>query len=177
MHPDPGTSRAPYRLYNIGNHKPVELMHLIATLEQALGITAVKELLPMQPGDVPATYADIEDLDARHRLHARPPRSRSGSSGSCAGTGTSGCRSPAERQLLPARVGDQQRPMLGAVFAEPDAVARRYRRHLGLERLWRHPVEAVRLARVRPHGALVAAAEHMHEFVLDQAVARHRPGR
>ena len=60
--PDPGTSRAPYRLYNIGNHQPVELMHLIATLERALGVTAVKELLPMQPGDVPATYADIEDL-------------------------------------------------------------------------------------------------------------------
>ena len=62
MQPDPGTSRAPYRLYNIGNHRPVELMHLIATLERALGVTAVKELLPMQPGDVPATYADIEDL-------------------------------------------------------------------------------------------------------------------
>jgi UDP-glucuronate 4-epimerase len=60
--PDPGTSRAPYRLYNIGNHRPVELIHLIATLEQALGVEAVKELLPMQPGDVPATYADIDDL-------------------------------------------------------------------------------------------------------------------
>ncbi len=60
--PDPGTSRAPYRLYNIGNHRPVELMHLIATLERALGVAAVKELLPMQPGDVPATYADIADL-------------------------------------------------------------------------------------------------------------------
>jgi UDP-glucuronate 4-epimerase len=60
--PDPGTSRAPYRLYNIGNHQPVELMHLIATLERALGVTAIKDLLPMQPGDVAATYADIEDL-------------------------------------------------------------------------------------------------------------------
>jgi UDP-glucuronate 4-epimerase len=60
--PDPGTSRAPYRLYNIGNHRPVELLHLIATLERALGVTALKELLPMQPGDVPATYADIADL-------------------------------------------------------------------------------------------------------------------
>ena len=60
--PDPGTSTAPYRLYNIGNHQPVELLHLIATLEQALGVTAIKQLLPMQPGDVPATYADIEDL-------------------------------------------------------------------------------------------------------------------
>jgi UDP-glucuronate 4-epimerase len=62
MQPDPGTSRAPYRLYNIGNHNPVELLHLIATLERALGITAIKEYLPMQAGDVPATYADIDDL-------------------------------------------------------------------------------------------------------------------
>lgn len=61
-HPDPGTSRAPYRIYNIGNHQPIELLHMIETLERALGVTAVKELLPMQPGDVPATYADIEDL-------------------------------------------------------------------------------------------------------------------
>ena len=60
--PDPGTSRAPYRIYNIGNHRPVELMHLIATLERALGVTAAKEMLPMQPGDVAATYADIADL-------------------------------------------------------------------------------------------------------------------
>src|SRR5690242_20414552 len=60
--PDPGSSTAPYRLYNIGNHNPVELMHLIATLEQALGIKAHKQLLPMQPGDVPATYADIQNL-------------------------------------------------------------------------------------------------------------------
>ena len=61
-HPDPGTSKAPYRLYNIGNHSPVELMHLVQTLERELGITATKELLPMQPGDVRATFADIEDL-------------------------------------------------------------------------------------------------------------------
>jgi UDP-glucuronate 4-epimerase len=60
--PDPGTSRAPYRLFNIGNHQPVELMRLIAVLEEALGVEAQKNLLPMQPGDVPATYADIEDL-------------------------------------------------------------------------------------------------------------------
>ena len=60
--PDPGTSTAPYRLYNIGNHNPVELLHLIATLERALGVTALKDLLPMQPGDVHATYADIQDL-------------------------------------------------------------------------------------------------------------------
>ena len=62
--PDPGTGTAPSRVYNIGNHQPVELMHLIATLEAVLGIEAVKEFLPMQPGDVPATYADIDDLVA-----------------------------------------------------------------------------------------------------------------
>jgi UDP-glucuronate 4-epimerase len=60
--PDPGSSMAPYRLYNIGNHHPVELMHVIGTLERILGITAVKEMQPMQPGDVPATYADVDDL-------------------------------------------------------------------------------------------------------------------
>ena len=60
--PDPGTSRAPYRIYNIGNNQPVELMHLIGTLEKALGKTAEKEMLPIQPGDVPQTYADVDDL-------------------------------------------------------------------------------------------------------------------
>ena len=60
--PDPATSRAPYRIYNIGNNQPVELMHLIETLEQAIGKTAVKRFLPMQAGDVPATYADVDDL-------------------------------------------------------------------------------------------------------------------
>jgi len=60
--PDPGTSRAPYRLYNIGNHNPVELLHLIGLLEQALGRKAERRFLPMQPGDVPATYADVDDL-------------------------------------------------------------------------------------------------------------------
>ena len=60
--PDPGTSAAPYRLYNIGNHNPVELMYLIETIEKALGRTATKNMMPMQMGDVPATYADVEDL-------------------------------------------------------------------------------------------------------------------
>ncbi len=60
--PDPGTSSAPYRLYNIGNSKPVLLTDFIAAIEKALGRTAQQELLPMQPGDVAATYADIEDL-------------------------------------------------------------------------------------------------------------------
>src|SRR5258708_746060 len=60
--PDPATSRGPYRLYNIGNNNPVELMYLIETLEKALGKEAEKNMLPMQPGDVPATYADVEAL-------------------------------------------------------------------------------------------------------------------
>jgi len=60
--PDPGTSRAPYRLYNIGNHSPVELMRFIEAIEAALGRKAKKNLLPMQPGDVPATCADVDDL-------------------------------------------------------------------------------------------------------------------
>jgi UDP-glucuronate 4-epimerase len=60
--PDPGTSKAPYRIYNIGNNQPVELMYLIETLEKALGETAEKSMLDIQPGDVPATYADVDDL-------------------------------------------------------------------------------------------------------------------
>ena len=60
--PDPASSRAPYRIYNIGNNQPVELMYLIETLERNLGKTAVKNYLPMQPGDVPATFADVDDL-------------------------------------------------------------------------------------------------------------------
>ena len=60
--PDPGTSRAPYRLYNIGNQNPVDLMDYIAAIEQCLGKTAEKNMLPMQPGDVPDTWADTSDL-------------------------------------------------------------------------------------------------------------------
>ena len=60
--PDPGTSFAPYRLYNIGNQGPVELMRYIEILEERLGKTAEKKLLPLQPGDVPDTWADVEDL-------------------------------------------------------------------------------------------------------------------
>jgi UDP-glucuronate 4-epimerase len=60
--PDPATSRAPYRLYNIGNRTPVPLLRMIEILEACLGRTAVKHMLPMQPGDVPATCADVEDL-------------------------------------------------------------------------------------------------------------------
>ena len=60
--PDPGTSRAPYRLYNIGNQQPVELMRYIEVIEECLGKTAEKNMLPMQPGDVPDTFADTEAL-------------------------------------------------------------------------------------------------------------------
>ena len=60
--PDPGTSYAPYRVYNIGNHQPVELMTFIETIERAAGKQAVKNFLPMQAGDVVATYADVADL-------------------------------------------------------------------------------------------------------------------
>ena len=59
---DDSQTAAPYRVYNIGNNQPVELMHLIETLEKALGTKAEKNMLPMQPGDVPATFADIEAL-------------------------------------------------------------------------------------------------------------------
>lgn len=60
--PDPGSSNAPYRLYNIGNNQPVELMHYIEVLEDCLGRKAEKNMLPLQPGDVPDTYANVEDL-------------------------------------------------------------------------------------------------------------------
>ena len=60
--PDSATSYAPYKLYNIGNNNPVELMTFIEVLEECLGMKAVKNLMPIQPGDVPATYADIDEL-------------------------------------------------------------------------------------------------------------------
>ena len=60
--PDPGSSNAPWRVYNIGNNKPVELMDYIAALEKALGKKAEKEFLPLQAGDVPETYANVDDL-------------------------------------------------------------------------------------------------------------------
>ncbi len=62
--PDPASSSAPYRLYNIGNNNPVELMHFIACIERSTGKTAKTNMLPMQPGDVLATYADIDSLTA-----------------------------------------------------------------------------------------------------------------
>jgi UDP-glucuronate 4-epimerase len=68
--PDPGTSTAPWRVYNIGNNQPVELMDYIAALEKALGKSAEKQLLPLQAGDVPDTYADMADLV--ERFHYQP---------------------------------------------------------------------------------------------------------
>lgn len=68
--PDPGTSKAPWRVYNIGNNTPVELMDYIASLEQALGKKAEMELLPMQSGDVPDTYANVDDLV--EQFHYKP---------------------------------------------------------------------------------------------------------
>lgn len=62
--PDPGTSFSPWKVYNIGNNQPVELLQFIETLERCLGKTAQKNLLPLQAGDVPATFADVDDLMA-----------------------------------------------------------------------------------------------------------------
>jgi len=70
LHPDPGSSRAPWRVYNIGNSKPVNLMDYIGALERELGKTAEKEFLPMQPGDVPDTYADVGQL--MQDVHYKP---------------------------------------------------------------------------------------------------------
>jgi len=68
--PDPGTSKAPWRVYNIGNSNPVELMDYIKALEEQLGRTAIKEFLPLQPGDVPDTYADVDQL--MQDVHYKP---------------------------------------------------------------------------------------------------------
>ena len=61
--PDPGTSKARYKIYNIGNSSPVNLMDFISAIESNIGIEAIKEYLPIQPGDVPSTYADVKDLE------------------------------------------------------------------------------------------------------------------
>ncbi len=71
--PDPGSSAAPARVYNIGNHQPVELLRFIEVLERAIGKTAEKKLMPMQPGDVPATYADVDDLTREVGFHPATP--------------------------------------------------------------------------------------------------------
>lgn len=61
-HPDPATSFAPYRIYNIGNNKPVELLRFIEVIEETLGKKAIKNFMPLQDGDVPETFADVDDL-------------------------------------------------------------------------------------------------------------------
>ncbi len=71
--PDPGTSSAPYRIYNIGNSDPVQLMDFVAVIEKAVGRTAEKRLLPAQPGDVPDTYADISELAAQFGFRPSTP--------------------------------------------------------------------------------------------------------
>lgn len=71
--PDPASSSAPYRLYNLGNHTPVPLLDFIAAIEKATGNPAEKNLLPMQPGDVPATYADISELKAAIGFEPKTP--------------------------------------------------------------------------------------------------------
>jgi len=72
-HTTPARSRAPYRVFNIGNHQPVDLMRYIRTLEGLLGVTAKLELLPMQPGDVPATTADVSELQQAVGFHPNTP--------------------------------------------------------------------------------------------------------
>jgi UDP-glucuronate 4-epimerase len=62
VNPDPSSSTAPYKVYNIGNNAPVKLMDFITALEKKIGKTAKKNMLPIQPGDVPSTYADVSDL-------------------------------------------------------------------------------------------------------------------
>lgn len=62
LNPDPHSSKAPYKIYNIGNNNPIKLMDFIEAIEKELGVVAKKNMLPLQPGDVPATYANVEDL-------------------------------------------------------------------------------------------------------------------
>lgn len=71
--PDPGTSKAPWRVYNIGNNSPVELMHYIGALESALGVKAQMKMLPLQPGDVPDTYANVQDLAEQFQYRPATP--------------------------------------------------------------------------------------------------------
>jgi UDP-glucuronate 4-epimerase len=71
--PDPGSSRAPWKIYNIGNNHPEDLTHVISLLEKEFGRPAIKDMLPMQPGDVEATYADVADLE--HDIGFRPATS------------------------------------------------------------------------------------------------------
>jgi UDP-glucuronate 4-epimerase len=71
--PDPATSRAPWHVYNIGNSNPVEVSEVVRLIEEAIGQQAVRELLPMQPGDVPQTYADVADLERAVGFRPKTP--------------------------------------------------------------------------------------------------------
>ena len=98
--PDPATSNAPFRIYNIGNSEPVELNHFIAVLETLLGKTAIRENLPLQPGDVLSTSADTSDLEAATGFRPRPA-SKTASPNSSSGTGiTTGRESGVDRGLF-----------------------------------------------------------------------------
>src|SRR6185503_9931226 len=71
--PNPATSTAPYRLYNVGNSRPVELLYLIELLEEAIGKKARKTMLPLQPGDIPETFAEVESLAQAVGFRPRVP--------------------------------------------------------------------------------------------------------
>jgi UDP-glucuronate 4-epimerase len=71
--PDPATSQAPWRIYNIGNSQPVEVTEVVRLIEEAVGKSAVRELLPMQPGDVPETFADVADLERSVGFRPKTP--------------------------------------------------------------------------------------------------------
>jgi UDP-glucuronate 4-epimerase len=73
LQPDPSTSYAPYRIYNMGNHQPVDLLYFIEVLEQKLGKKAIKNFAPLQAGDVEATYADCTDLEEVTGFRPRTP--------------------------------------------------------------------------------------------------------
>jgi UDP-glucuronate 4-epimerase len=73
LHPDPASSRAPFRLYNIGSHRPVAVVDVVREIERAIGRKAAIEYLPMQPGDVPATFADVTDLAEDVGFHPSTP--------------------------------------------------------------------------------------------------------
>ena len=72
-HPDPSSSSAPYRIYNIGNNTPIRLTRYIEILEECLGVEAKKELLPLQPGDVIASWADVGDIARDMGYHPATP--------------------------------------------------------------------------------------------------------
>jgi UDP-glucuronate 4-epimerase len=71
--PDPATSNAPWRVYNIGNNSPVEVLDVVRLIEEGLGKKALREMLPMQPGDVPETCADVADLERAVGFRPKTP--------------------------------------------------------------------------------------------------------